>query len=120
LPVAVTEAVILAVARELDCAYGWHAHVPLALAAGVSRSALARAGSREPPVFEDREMHRSWSIAASLAKGGADPLLHDLAATEPTRAVELTLLAGVYRLIFQLVDLDGLERMSSDIAFLEK
>lgn len=46
LPADVRETAVLAAAREMDCAFEWSVHEPLARAAGVSEQAIAAIGER--------------------------------------------------------------------------
>jgi 4-carboxymuconolactone decarboxylase len=56
LPAADKEVLILATARELDCAYEWGAHVPLARKAGVREEAITAIAERRPlDVLRDDE-----------------------------------------------------------------
>lgn len=107
LPAAVQEVAVLTVAAGCRCQYGWHAHVPLALAAGVDSAGLARIGKGLDPAFSAATLQGTWMVAAQLLADSLDPpRLGTPALDDETDLIGLTALVGAYWLIFKLVDLD--------------
>jgi alkylhydroperoxidase family enzyme len=112
------EVAILTVAAEMRCAYGWHAHIPVALDVGVPEEPLARLGAGVDPGFSDAVLHETWHVARQLVgdSAAAQESLGRLIARDERAAVTLTALIGAYQLIFQLVGLDDRKPNPSSIA----
>ncbi|MDQ0137781.1 4-carboxymuconolactone decarboxylase [Neorhizobium galegae] len=113
---SVQEVAILTVAAERRCSYGWHAHIPIALSAGVNADALRRLGQGGDPGFADAEFQQTWRISkAIICDGAGSAEVADYALKADELAVALVSLVGVYWIVFELVKLDRREERPSSI-----
>jgi len=110
---AAREVAILTVAQAMPCEYGWHAHVPLALSLGISSEALTLLGSGGNCLFEDSEIDEAESFTRSLMANRLRPSPRKPA--DEVWLVELMALVGIYRMLFQLVNIDCPSPMFSAI-----
>jgi 4-carboxymuconolactone decarboxylase len=114
---ALRETAILTTAAGLGCAYGWHAHVPLGLAAGLDRDGLERLGAGLDPRFEDARVQRAWRATGELLamNPGTSTETAALIEEDEVGGVALIVLVGAYRSIFQLVAITGGHRPPSSV-----
>jgi alkylhydroperoxidase family enzyme len=114
---AARETAILTTAARLGCAYGWDAHVPVALAAGLDPAGLGRLGAGLDPRFDDARAQRAWRVTRELLAGkpGVSPETAALVEEDEVSGVALVVLVGAYRSIFQLVAITGAHRPPSSI-----
>ncbi|MGF6638027.1 AhpD family alkylhydroperoxidase [Paraburkholderia sp. MM5496-R1] len=114
LSLAAREVVVLTVARALNCPYGWHAHVPLALSAGVNARALEKLAVAVHASYGDDTI----DAVARITRGVLDNRpVERTDVLDDALLVEVITFVGIYRMLFQLVNTDGPDYVPSCIAF---
>jgi 4-carboxymuconolactone decarboxylase len=101
LPPAVRELAILAVARAMDCAFEWAAHVPEARRAGVREAAIAAVRDRAPAGLAPDEAAVVRYVEQLLGRHRVEEAVFRAVETRLGTAgvVELTAGAGYYAML---------------------
>jgi 4-carboxymuconolactone decarboxylase len=110
LPPALSELAICLTARHLRADYEWHAHAPLAVAAGVPPAAIEAIRTGAPPRFEARDQALVYRLVSELIETkrlGETSFAAAIAAFGEQGVVELGTIIGYYTAIGNALNVFG-------------
>lgn len=112
LPNDVREAAVLAAAREMDCAFEWSVHAPIARAAGVSDDTIAAIAHRRP--LDGVPHPQRLAIALARESFQRHRVSHDLFAAAHAEwgtagTVELITAIGYYTMLATILNAAAVE-----------